>query len=155
MRIFVLLLSGLLLLAAAGCDLSGKQEVKSTDYIHLMSKTPIPDTLYLDSVRLETAIKLHLRCSVEHSNLWNNLRFINSTMGDTFFHFAAYASLYYEGIDGNGIPITADSTVTVGYRIPLGMSVDSAFSQKLYIRLHSPQNLLVDTILVLPHTARK
>lgn len=155
MRISILLLSGLMFFAIAGCDLSGKQEVSSVEYIHLKLKSPLPDTLYLDSVRWEAAVKLHLRCSVEHSNLWSNLSFMNTKVGDTVFHYAAVASLFYEGNEGNGIPITKDTAVSVGYRIPVGMTVDSGFSQKLYIHLISPPNSIFDTLWVLPHWAEK
>lgn len=143
------LIALLAIIAIGSCDLNGKQEIKSTEFIPLAIKTPIPDTLLLDTLRKSAAIRLHLRCSVEHSNLWTNLHFMHSSYGDTIFHYGASARLYYEGQDGNGIPITADTTFVMEYRVPQNKTVDYTFHQKLYIHTISPQNSRIDTLLLL------
>lgn len=137
-----------LLATASSCDLDGKHEVTSTEYIPMAIKTPLPDTMLLDTLRMSAELRLHLRCSVEHSNLWSNLHFISQSYGDTIFHYAAIAHLLYEGYDGNCIPISSDTSFVLAHRLPKEKKVDSTFQLKLYIHTISPENSRIDTVLV-------
>ena len=137
-----------MLATASSCELNGKQEVTRTEYIPMSIKTPLPDTMLLDTLRMCAELRLHLRCSVEHSNLWNNLGFVVQSYGDTIFHYAAFAQLYYNGTDGNGIPVTGDTSFVMAHRLPKKQTVDSTFLQKLYIHTISPNNSRIDTVVV-------
>lgn len=153
MRTTIAVISGLLLLLAiASCDLSGKQEIKTTEFIPLSLTAPaqLPDSVFLDPIRYDYQLRLHLRCSVEHSNQWSGLQFTRSTIGDTAFHFAAYAQLYYDGSDGNGIMVSLDTSFLVSYVLPEKRWADTTATQRIYIRLISPENTgTLDTIVLL------
>ena len=143
-----LLLALLLLTVTVGCKLDEKQDINSIESIHLKVIGGIPDTLYIDALHDFAEMQLHLRCSVEHSNLWSNLQFWETLMHDTMFNYSAVAHLHYEGDEGNGIMAVDDTIVTVRYTLTDGQKADIESSQRLYFNIMSPDNNTTATTLL-------
>lgn len=143
-----LLLVLLLLFVAVGCKFDEKQNINSIESIHLKVVGGIPDTLYIDPLLDCAEMQLHLRCSVEHSNLWSNLQFWEALMHDTLFNYSAVARLHYEGDDGNGIMVVDDTVVIVRYTLTQDQKADVDASQRLYFNIMSPDNNTTATTLL-------
>lgn len=143
-----LLLALLLLTVAVGCKFDEKQDINTIESIHLKVIGGIPDTLYIDPLLDCAEMQLHLRCSVEHSNLWSNLQIWEVLQHDTMFKYSAMAHLHYEGDDGNGIMVVDDTIVTVRYMLTEGQKADVEASQRLYFNIISPDNNTTQTTLL-------
>lgn len=129
----------LLLSTTIACLRDKDMDVEGTEYINLRMVGSLPDTIYLDTAGV-AQLSIHLRCSIEHSNLWNNPQFLIAEKTDTSYNYAAIAHLQFYGDDGNGLYLTDDTTVTITFEATAMQLTDTFFSQRLYIDLVSPGN---------------